>query len=380
MKKILFRKLLTDWMIFFFIGLVSTSMIIWIFQSVNYLDLIVEDGRDFTLYLKYTLLNFPKIVSKIFPFAVFFSFSYILTKYETNNELMIFWNHGVKKMNLINFFISFSLLVTIIQLILTVYVVPETQNISRSLIRTSNTNFFESFIKPKKFNDNINNLTIYAEKKNKNGELKNIYLKKNEKNNDFQITIAKVGIFKKKNNLNILTLYEGETINSINNKLTNISFSKSDFNLTSMDTNIVTDDKMQETKTLDHIVCLKKYLNKDFKINLKQKEYINHNCSLNTLDELYQELYKRFIVPMYVPLLVLTCLILITVSKEKKIYSKIKVLVFFLGFSLIIISETFLKFVQNDFFYNLRLVILPLFLFFTLYIFFKLIFKNQIKT
>ena len=198
MKKILFRKLLTDWMIFFFIGLVSTSMIIWIFQSVNYLDLIVEDGRDFTLYLKYTLLNFPKIVSKIFPFAVFFSFSYILTKYETNNELMIFWNHGVKKMNLINFFISFSLLVTIIQLILTVYVVPETQNISRSLIRTSNTNFFESFIKPKKFNDNINNLTIYAEKKNKNGELKNIYLKKNEKNNDFQITIAKVGIFKKK--------------------------------------------------------------------------------------------------------------------------------------------------------------------------------------
>ena len=79
----------------------------------------------------------------------------------------------------------------------TVYVVPETQNISRSLIRTSNADFFESYIKPKKFNDNINDLTIYADK-NKNGELENIYLKKSEKNNDFQITIAKKGKFKNK--------------------------------------------------------------------------------------------------------------------------------------------------------------------------------------
>ena len=66
-----------------------------------------------------------------------------------NNELMIFWNFGVEKIQLINFFFFFSIFITIIQLILTIFVVPETQNLSRSLIRTSNVDFIDSFVKPK---------------------------------------------------------------------------------------------------------------------------------------------------------------------------------------------------------------------------------------
>jgi len=193
MKKILFRKLLLDCTIFFLIALFSTSIIIWIFQAVNFLDLIVEDGRDYIVYVNYALLSFPKIISKIVPFAIFFSFYYVINKYELNNELMIFWNFGVKKIQLINFLILFSLVITLIQLVITILLVPETQNISRSLIRTSNVDFIDSFVKPRKFNDNINGLTIYAEEKNNRGTLKNLYLKKNERNKDFQIIIAKKG-------------------------------------------------------------------------------------------------------------------------------------------------------------------------------------------
>ena len=80
---------------------------------------------------------------------------------------------------------------------ITIFVVPETQNLSRSLIRTSNVDFIDSFVKPRKFNDNINGLTIYADEKYKNGNLKNLYIKKNENNENFQITIAKKGEFKK---------------------------------------------------------------------------------------------------------------------------------------------------------------------------------------
>ena len=179
MKKILFRKLLLDCTVFFLIALFSTSIIIWIFQAVNFLDIIVEDGRDYLVYFKYSSLIFPKIVSKIIPFAVFFSFYYVINKYEINNELMIFWNFGVEKIQLANFIILFSILLMIFQLLITIFLVPETQNMSRSLIRNSNVDFIDSFVKPRKFNDNINGLTIYAEEKLNNGELKNLYLKKN---------------------------------------------------------------------------------------------------------------------------------------------------------------------------------------------------------
>ena len=378
MKKILFRKLLLDCMGFFFVALISTSVIIWIFQAVNYLDIIVEDGRDYIVYIKYSLLNFPKIISKILPFALFFSFYYVLTKYEFNNELMIFWNFGVQKIELINFFIKFSILLTLVQLFLTIFAVPETQNLSRSLIRTSNVDFFESFVKPKKFNDNINGLTIYAEEKDYNGDLKNIYLKKNENNNQFQITIAKRGEFKNLNNTKILVLHDGQTIKSINNKITNFSFTKSDFNLSSLNTVVVTSDKIQETKTDEHLECVKKYYNKDLKFNTKQVGYINHNCSKDTLDNLFQELYKRFVVPLYIPILILTSLFLILFAKENKLYQKFRVTIFIFGFSLIIISETLLRFIKSDIYYNFKIILIPFIIFLLLYFSFNLILKKNL--
>ena len=45
-----------------------------VFQAVNYLDLVIDDGRGYAVYLVYSLLNYPKIVSKILPFAFFLVF------------------------------------------------------------------------------------------------------------------------------------------------------------------------------------------------------------------------------------------------------------------------------------------------------------------
>ena len=176
MKKIIYRKFLLDCSNFFLISLISTSIIIWVFQAVNYLDIIIEDGRDYVVYLNYTLFSFPKIISKILPFAFFFSFSYVIAKYELNNELLIFWNFGVNKISFVNFFFIFSLLLLLIQIILTAYLVPSSQSIARSIIRTSDYNFVDNFIKIKKFNDAVNNLTIYTESKDSIGNYNNIYL------------------------------------------------------------------------------------------------------------------------------------------------------------------------------------------------------------
>tara|TARA_Y100000741_G_scaffold81740_1_gene59904 strand:+ start:142 stop:1290 length:1149 start_codon:yes stop_codon:yes gene_type:complete len=378
MKKILFRKLLSDCFVFFLIALTSTSVIIWIFQAVNFLDIIVEDGRDYMVYINYSLLSFPKIISKILPFAIFFSFYYVIDKYEINNELMIFWNFGVQKIQLANFLIFFSIFITIIQLIITILVVPETQNLSRSLIRTSNVDFIDSFVKPRKFNDNINGLTIYAEEKLKNGSLKNLYLKKNENNENFQITIAKKGEFKSLENSQLLVLYDGQTINKVNNKITNFYFSKSDFNLNSLNTDIVKDDKIQETKTKNHIICLKKYFNKDLTFNSKQKNYLSHNCSKDTLDNLFQELYKRFITPLYIPILILTCLFLIIFPKENKLYKKSRYLIFGTGIFIIILSEIISRFVTDNLINNLNILIIPIFIFIVLYISFRIFIKKNI--
>ena len=132
MEKILFRKLLIDCLIFFLITLFSASIIICVFQAVNFLDIMIEDGRDYLVYVNYSFLNFPKIVSKVLPFVFFFSFFYVISKYELNNELIIFWNFGISKIQVINFLLIFSIFLTLLQIILAAFIVPSSQDKARS--------------------------------------------------------------------------------------------------------------------------------------------------------------------------------------------------------------------------------------------------------
>jgi lipopolysaccharide export system permease protein len=74
MKKIIYKKLLLDFLTFFILALIGISAIIWVFQAVNFLDIMIEDGRNYNVYFSYTLLNFPKIISRIVPFAFFLAF------------------------------------------------------------------------------------------------------------------------------------------------------------------------------------------------------------------------------------------------------------------------------------------------------------------
>jgi len=378
MKKILFRKLLIDCFVFFLICLVSLSVIIWVFQAVNYLDLMIEDGKDHLTYLTFTILNFPKIFTKILPFSIFFGFLFIISKYELNNELMIFWNFGVNKINLINFFLIFSIFILMAHIVLTAIIVPVTQKQARTLIKNSNVNILNSFIKEKKFIDTVKGLTIYVESKDSDGILKNIYLKKQSDSQNFQITYSKTGKFENINNSNNLLLYNGETINFFGDNITNFSFSKSNFNLENLETNSITHSKTQELSTVDLINCAKYFFNIDEKLINDQLIKID-NCTKANLINIYKELYKRFIIPIYTPVLIMTSLMLIIYSKENINYIKYRNILFVLGLGVIIFSETTLRFVGENLIINLNLILIPfliLMLFYFIY-FYQFTFRKM---
>ena len=366
MEKILFRKLLIDCLIFFLITLFSASIIIWVFQAVNFLDIMIEDGRDYLVYVNYSFLNFPKIVSKVLPFVFFFSFFYVISKYELNNELIIFWNFGINKIQVINFLLIFSIFLTLLQIILAAFIVPSSQDKARSFLRTSSVNFLESFVKQKKFNDTIKNITIYTEGKDKDGNLLNIYLKKEENIDNFQITYAKKGKFVDKKNTQILVLYEGETINFVNNKITNFRFSKSDFNLKNLQTNTTTYIKTQEVSSSKLIRCYLK-LN-DLKIlDIDTKNVVIENCLPANLNNVIKELYKRFIIPFYIPSLMLAILFLILKSKENVNYLNYRIFIFLFGLSIIISSEMSLRFIESDILDNIKIFIIPVIMMILIY-------------
>ncbi len=374
MKKILFRKILSDCLVFFLITLFSTGVIIWVFQAVNFLDIIVEDGRNYLVYLNFSLLNFPKVISKLVPFVLFFSFIYVIGKYELKNELIIFWNFGINKIDLINFFIKFSLLIMLFQMFLTAIIVPKSQDLARSFLRASSINYLENFIKPKIFNDAVKGLTIYSNSKDEFGNLNEIYLKKGSGDN-FQITFAKEGRFKQIGNNQFLELNFGETISVINDKITNFKFKKTDFNLSNFEDNTTTYKKTQEVATLDLVKCYHKLMNFDF-IKIDENFEVE-NCRRDNIDNIIKELYKRIIIPLYIPVLILISLMLIFRSKENINYSRYRILIFLIGFSTIILSEMTIRLIDKDFIKNIKFFIIPIFLVFTLYYNYVIRFKDK---
>jgi lipopolysaccharide export system permease protein len=374
MKKIIYRNLATDCLKFFLLSILTISTIIWVLQAINYLDFVIEDGHGFFVYFKFTLLSFPKILSRIYPFAVFLSFSYILLKYEDKNELIIFWNFGIKKIHFINFFIKVSLFFVILSLLLNALIAPMAQNKARSYIRSSNLDFFESILKPKKFVDVVQNLTIYYEKKNEKGELENMFLNDKSSSNESQITIAKTGKFEMRGDNKILVLYDGKTINNVNKKTSEFNFSKTDFNISNFTTHTTTHQKTQETSTKELVLCLLIVNNLKKDINKKLKRGLN-NCTLLNIVNIYKEIYSRLVKPIYITFLITISLLLILKSKSDHAFKAQKFKIYSLGFFSIIFLETSSEFISHNLMQNLFLSALPVILILTIYFYFLITLK-----
>ena len=137
-KKLIFARFLSDNSYFFLISALSLTLIVWIIQAVNFLDFVTEDGHGLGVYFSYTILNFPKIFSKLMPVIFFISLYYTINKFNEKNELQIFWINGINKIQFINVLINYAAIFFLMQILLNCFIVPHVQNKARTFIQNSN--------------------------------------------------------------------------------------------------------------------------------------------------------------------------------------------------------------------------------------------------
>ena len=91
------------------------------------------------------------------------------------------------------------------------------------------------------------------------------------------------------------------------------------------------------------------------------------NCRLDNVDNIIKELYKRIIIPLYIPVLILISLLLIFKSKENTNYPRYRILIFLIGLSTIIISEMTIRLISENIYHNIKFFIIPIILAISLY-------------
>ncbi len=373
MKKLIFRNIFKDITYFFLLSSLSLTLIVWVIQSVNFLDFVTEDGHGLSVYAKYSLLNLPKIFSRLTIFIFFISTFYILYKYEDNNEISILWIHGVKKIEFINNFLKFSILFIMLQLLFTYLIVPTTQERARSLFKNSDIDYSTTILKSKFFNDVIEDVTIFVGEKDINGNFKNIFLKDNkitsinDRNNTSQIILSKSGQLIKKNKKYFLILNDGNIINLDSKKTNIIKFNRSEFNLSKYTSKTITYPKIQETSSILLFKCINFLILK----NSSNFEKI-FNCDEQNIDRVIKELYKRLGIPLYIFLIGLVSSCLILKTKNNNNFNLFQLVLFIFGFSIIVISEISVQFINLNFLNNILILFLPVILAILFYIILKI--------
>ena len=380
MKKLIFLKFLKDVTKTFIIIGFSISLIVWVIQAVKFLDLVTGDGHSFNVYFQYTILNLPKIIHRILPFIFFISLFYQISQYELKNELLVFWTNGVTKIRFINVVFFYSLIITLLQIILGGYISPLGQDQARNFIRNSNVDFFPSLIKEGKFIDTVSDLTIFIESQDKLGNFKNIFLKDyikdadgSKKNRNYQMIYAKSGKLSNAINRRYFELFDGRVVNNKNGEITNFKFERLDFNLENYDSKTTQFPKIQEVKSSVIFSCINYGKKNEFE---KFKNKTLH-CTDRVLKDIKQEILKRFYKPFYLPLFALIISLLILQSKENINYKKFKLYIFFISFFLIVISEFSLRYSTININGFLFFILFPILSYLTTYILLITKFKNK---
>ena len=334
MKNRIYKYFFREFIHHFLIVLFALTAIIWTIQAVNFLDLVTDDGHAFKIYLLYSFLTIPKVLTKLIPFTFLIASILTILKFEKNNELILLWTSGLNKIHITNLIFCTSLLIMLLQLLMGSTINPETLNFSRALLKNSELQFVPSLLKEKQFNDAVKGLTIFVEKKIDNKTYKNILIR-DDGNVLTQISSGSSTIFAKSGYVTEdeknLVLLNGNIQKLENEKddIELIKFEKTSIYLAGLSTRTISEPKIQETSSIVVIKCL---------ID-KYKDLDNCGRQAKNIRDTKAEINRRFGMPIFIPLIALISCFLLRSKKDGRISGLYKYIYFFIGFTIIVGSE-----------------------------------------
>ena len=351
--------------------LLSLSLIAWTVRAVNFLDLIVDSGYPIKTYFEYSVLNLFGIVSKFIPLSFLLTITIFIIRQIQENELIILWTSGVKKIQIVNLFFQISIIVTIFHLIFSIFLAPAALNKSRQLLSNENLISILPTFKIQKFSDSFKDLTFIIDNKYEN-KISNIFLHDesdnlknivtNEDGNTSTTIIAKNGIVETKQ----LILFDGIIISTKDNIENDIvTFEQIKVNLSALTNTTIKQPKIQETSTLKLLGCA----NNNF--------FNDRNCEGNFKKETLPTLNRRIILPLFIPLITLISSLLLIKNKKNIWYNKISI--FGYAFFILLYAELIIRFTGKNFLIASIFILSPFILSLITYFFIRLQFLKETK-
>ena len=321
LKNKIFQYFFIEFFKIFLLISLSFSLLIWFTQAARLLELITEFGNPVSVYFKYLLFSYPKILQNTFLLNFIISMFFLFAKLNDAKEFGIYWLSGISKFKIYSLCMTIGSVVLLMHLILSIFIAPWSSYQGRLVLGESKFTLVNALVKEKNFNTPLKGLTIYVENNDKKGNLNGIFIYEKSR-----IITAQKGRVLTDGDNSYLELFNGTSQEKNNEKINVINFNSTIFDFS----------KYQLRNT-----SYPKFTERQIEWLFKRLE--NTQISIKNRIDLRVEINSRLIKPFLILIIsTLICFLLFT-NNDKINLKKLKIIIYVIAVGLLIVNQIMLN-------------------------------------
>lgn len=158
-------------MVFIAVALIA---ILWLSQSLRFVEMIVEKGLSISVFLTLTMLLMPSFLVIVFPVSLFSTILFVYNKLQSDRELVVMSTSGISQWGLAKPALILGLMMSMLCYALTLVLIPNSYREFRHMEYTIRGNMSGLLIQEGVFTKVVPGLTVYARARDTSGTLQEI--------------------------------------------------------------------------------------------------------------------------------------------------------------------------------------------------------------
>ena len=149
----------------------SLTCIVWLTQSLRFVEMIVNTGLSVTTFVTFTLLLLPSFLSLIGPISVFSAVMFTYTKMQNDSEIVILRASGMSPFEIGRPALLLASLVMMLGYLNSIYLMPASFREFKDLQREFRSELSSLFLQEGVFNPVVDGITVFIRERSESGQL-----------------------------------------------------------------------------------------------------------------------------------------------------------------------------------------------------------------
>jgi lipopolysaccharide export system permease protein len=212
---------------------VALTCVIWLSQSLRFIEMIVNRGLSAGSFLYLTMLLLPNFMSIILPIALFTIIVFTYNKLNSDRELVVMGSAGLGPIDLARPALILTTIVVLILYALNLYFLPVSYRMFRELQWDIRYNYSHILLQEGAFTNIAPNVTVYVRERSGNGDLRSILVHDaRDKDKPTTIMAARGTLFRAGDQARVV-MFDGnrQQVDKSTNKLAILYFDRYTFDL-----------------------------------------------------------------------------------------------------------------------------------------------------